>query len=79
MLAFGLGAAAPLLVLGSLSRATLLRWRGRIAAAGRGLKQLMGAALAAIGALILSGLDKRLEAWLVEASPQWLTELTTRF
>jgi hypothetical protein len=30
-------------------------------------------------ALILTGLDKRIEAMLVEASPAWLTELTTRF
>ena len=39
----------------------------------------MGVVLVAIGVLILSGLDKRVEAILVEASPAWLTELTTRF
>ena len=33
----------------------------------------------AIGVLVLTGLDKSVEAALVEASPQWLTELTTRF
>jgi cytochrome c-type biogenesis protein len=29
--------------------------------------------------MILTGFDKRLETILVEASPAWLTELTTRF
>ena len=46
---------------------------------GCGGKTLMGVVLVAIGVLILSGLDKRVEAILVEASPAWLTELTTRF
>jgi len=29
--------------------------------------------------LILSGLDRRLETALVNASPAWLTQLTTRY
>lgn len=32
-----------------------------------------------IAALIVTGADKPLEAWLVEISPTWLTTLTTRF
>jgi cytochrome c biogenesis protein CcdA len=79
MLAFGLGAALPLLLLGLLSREALLRWRGRMLAAGAGGRRLMGGALVAVGALILTGLDKRLEAALVAASPEWLTRLTTSF
>jgi cytochrome c-type biogenesis protein len=79
MTAFGIGAALPLLLLGLLSREALLRWRGRLLEAGRGGKMLLGAVLLAIGILIVSGLDKRLEAALVEASPAWLTELTTRY
>jgi cytochrome c-type biogenesis protein len=79
MLAFGIGAALPLLAIGMMSREALTRWRGRLLAAGSGGKLLMGAVLVATGALILTGLDKRLEALLVEASPAWLTELTTRF
>jgi len=47
--------------------------------AGSGAKILMGAALVAVGLLILSDLDKVVEAALVEASPEWLTVLTTRF
>lgn len=79
MLAFGLGAALPLLGLGLLSRQTLMRWRDRLMATGKGVKQAMGAVVVGVGVLILSGLDKAVETWLVEASPAWLTELTTRF
>ena len=32
-----------------------------------------------IGALVLTGLDKRVETLLVDQSSQWLTDLTTRF
>jgi hypothetical protein len=33
----------------------------------------------ATAALVITGLDKTVETALVEASPQWLTDLTTRF
>jgi len=79
MLAFGIGAALPLLAIGLMSRQTLARWRNRMLAAGKGGKALMGALLVTVGMLILTGLDKRIEAMLVAASPAWLTELTTRF
>ena len=79
MFAFGIGAALPLLAIGMMSREALSRWRTRLLAAGSGGKLLMGIVLVAVGVLILSGLDKRIEAILVAASPQWLTELTTRF
>lgn len=39
----------------------------------------LGASLVLIGALIVSGYDKTLETALVTASPEWLTQLTTRF
>jgi hypothetical protein len=32
-----------------------------------------------IGGLVLLGLDKSIETVLVNASPEWLTNLTTRF
>lgn len=79
MLAFGVGAALPLVALGMISRATLLRWRDRLTSASGYAKHAMGAMLVALGGVILSGYDKRLEAYLVEISPAWLTELTTRF
>jgi cytochrome c-type biogenesis protein len=79
MIAFGIGAAAPLIVLGMLSREALMRWRDRLLHAGKSGKYLLGSLLLLLGVLILSGLDKKLETVLVEASPAWLTQLTTRF
>lgn len=79
MIAFGIGAAAPLIALGMLSREALMRWRDRLLQAGKGGKHLLGALLLFVGMLIVSGLDKRLEAVIVDASPAWLTRLTTRF
>ncbi len=79
MAVFGMGAALPLAVLSTLSRATADRWRGRLLAAGAGGKKILGVALLAVAVLILSGADRSVEAWLVEHSPQWLTQLTTRY
>ena len=79
MLLFGIGAAMPLLVFGALSRDALMRWRGRMLSAGAGLKAALGALLIVGGVLIVTGLDRRVEAALVDASPAWLTEATTRF
>ena len=74
---FGLGAAAPLLLIGSLSRATLTRWRVGMGAAGRFGKLALGSGMVAAGVLAVSGWDRSLEAWLVDLSPAWLTRLTT--
>jgi cytochrome c-type biogenesis protein len=79
MLAFGLGAALPLAALGALSRDALLRWRARLAAGGAGARTAFALLLTAIGLLVLTGLDKRVETLVVDHSPQWLTDLTTRF
>ncbi len=79
MLVFGLGAALPLALLGTLSRAALLRWRDRLAGAGKGTKAALGAILVIVGVAILAGYDRTIESALVQASPDWLTELTTRY
>ena len=79
MAVFGVGAAVPLVLLGLLSRATLMRVRSSLMSAGKLGKGLLGAAFILIGISIVSGADKRIEAALVEASPQWLTDLTTSF
>jgi cytochrome c biogenesis protein CcdA len=79
MLAFGIGAALPLLLLGTLSREALMRWRSRLMEGGKAGKTALGLILVAVGLLVATGLDQRLEAILVEASPDWLTQLTTRF
>jgi cytochrome c-type biogenesis protein len=79
MLLFGLGAALPLALLGLASREALLGWRGRMMRTGKGLRALLGVALMLVGIAILTGLDKRIETALVQAAPDWLVDLTTRF
>jgi cytochrome c-type biogenesis protein len=79
MLAFCLGAGLPLLLFGTTSRQLLLRWRGGMSTAGNSVKQLLGLLLVVIGLLIVTGIDKMVETKLVEVSPQWLTDITTRF
>lgn len=79
MIVFGLGASTPLLLIGSLSRGTLLRLRGSLNKAGQRGKQALGIALLLLGTLILSQADHGLEAWLLDHSPAWLTALTTRY
>ena len=79
MTLFGLGAATPLLVLGTLSRETLMRLRGRMLSGGKIAKIGFGILLILVALAILTGADKQIEAALVNASPLWLTQLTTRF
>lgn len=76
---FGIGAALPILALAYASRSAMAKMRGSMMRAGQAGKMALGAALVAVAAVILLGLDKPVEAWLVERSPAWLTELTTRF
>jgi len=79
MLAFGIGAAAPLAAIGLASRQALARLRGALADGGKRAKGALGVVLAALGLLIVTGFDRRVETAFVDASPRWLTELTTRF
>ena len=79
MLMFGLGAGVPLVLLGLLSREVLMRTRSRLTSTGQRGKIFLGAVLAVLGVLTVTGFDKTIETALVEASPAWLTELTTRF
>ncbi len=79
MLLFGLGAALPLVLIGMLSRQVIMRQRGRMLAAGVALKSALGIFLLVGSIAVLSGFDKTVEAALVEASPEWLTRLTTRY
>lgn len=79
MAVFGIGAALPLILLGLLSRATMMNVRSRLMSAGKLGKGVLGAAFIVIGVAIVSGTDKKIEAALVDASPPWLTELTTAF
>lgn len=78
MLLFGLGTGLALAALGLLSRAAMMSWRDRLMGAGRSGKLLLGAGLMLVGLGILTGAERSLEAWLVDVSPLWLTQLTTQ-
>jgi hypothetical protein len=69
MVAFGIGGAVPLIAIGLLSREALSRWRGRLTEADKGGKVLLGGVLVAIGLLVATGLDERLETFLVDTRP----------
>ncbi len=70
---FGIGAALPLLLIGALSRERVVRLRGSLLSAGQNVKALLGVLLLVTGGLVILGLDKSLETWLVTHSPEWLT------
>lgn len=79
MTAFGIGAALPLLLIGTLSKAAVQRMRGQLMTIGQRGKTLFGVLILVTGLLVVSGFDKRVETVLVELSPLWLTDLTTRY
>jgi cytochrome c-type biogenesis protein len=79
MAIFGLGAGSPLVLLGSLSRSTVMRMRGKMLSAGAAGKYVLGSVFVLIGLAIISGLDKAFETWILALSPDWLTQLTTRY
>jgi cytochrome c-type biogenesis protein len=79
MFAFGVGTTLPMLMVAVISRTALLRWRQRMLSAGHFGKVAMGVSAIAVGAMILTGVDRRVETTLVSASPAWLTDLTTQF
>lgn len=75
MLAYGVGTGAVLLAAGLASQRVLGRWRpALIRGASRGGRAL-GVMLLLLGALVLSGLDKRLEALAVSVVPDWVLTL----
>jgi len=79
MVAFGLGIAAVLLVLAFAARSVVNRWRGTLMAAGGGGKKLLGGILVVIGVMILTGLDRRLEATILDFQPDWVIEWSSKF
>jgi cytochrome c biogenesis protein CcdA len=78
MALFGLGAGLPLVALGAISRQAIVRYRGRLLAAGRHGKKLLGGMMLILGVFILTGADKRVESWILDVAPAWLTQLGTR-
>jgi cytochrome c-type biogenesis protein len=77
MAVFGFGASVPLIALGAMSRAALTRLRGALSSLGRLTRIALGALFVALGALVLTGLDRSVETAVLAASPMWLTTFTT--
>ena len=79
MFAFGVGAATILLALAYGSRAAIMGRRNRLMSAASWLKPAAGGIFVLLGFAIILGGDKVLEAALVDWSPDWLIDLTTRY
>ena len=79
MLAFGLGIAAVLLLLAFATRGFLARWRGRLMSAGNRGKAILGGLILLIGVMILTGLDRKVEAAVLDILPDRVTEWSTMF
>ncbi len=76
---FSLGAALPVVILGYLSRSAMMSVRGKLLQAGRAGKVALASPMLIIAIATFSGRDRQPETWLVNHSPAWLTNLTTRF
>jgi cytochrome c biogenesis protein CcdA len=79
MALFGIGAALPLVIIGTLSREALMRWRGRMSVAGHAGKAVLGIFLVIAGIAIMSGIDRRAQTVLARLEPNWMHELATKF
>jgi cytochrome c-type biogenesis protein len=79
MATFSIAAVIPLTAAGLASRAAFGHQRERMARVGQIGRHVVGWSLLLIGALIVGGWDKQLEAWLLSMAPEWLLALTTRF
>lgn len=75
MLVFGIGTASVLLTAGLLSARALSRWNHTLVSSGEIGKQLLGWILLLLGILVLTGIDKLLEAWALQVLPGWVTGL----
>lgn len=78
-LIFGLGVAVSILLFAYGSRKALGDRRKMLSGLAKWGKPLFGVALIVVGALVMSGFDKLIEASLIEIMPLWLIEFTTRF
>jgi thiol:disulfide interchange protein len=67
---------SPLLILGALPDRFLGRARGWMGKVGWGAGPILGGGLVLVGSLVVTGIDKRIETWLVDAAPDWLTRLS---
>ena len=79
MAVFSIAAVVPLTAAGLASRRLFALNRAGLQRVGEIGRRVMGWSLLLVGGLVLLGLDKRLEVWLLDLAPEWLLMLTTRF
>jgi cytochrome c biogenesis protein CcdA len=77
MATFSLGAVTPILALAYGSRQAVFVRRDWLTRFSRIGKPLMGSTLVGIGVFVLSGLDRRVEAFFTSVMPDWLVTATT--
>lgn len=75
MFVFGLGTASALLVAAYVSGRLLDRWRGDIMTSADRGKKLLGGLLLILGIMVLTGMDKVLEAFALGILPDWVLSL----
>lgn len=78
-LVFGVGVATSMLAFAYLSRRTLAERRTVAIGLARFGKPAFGVILLLVGALIITGFDRAIEAWALGVIPDWLVRFTTRF
>ena len=78
MTSFGLGASMPMLALAYGAQSLLARHRSRLLGAGSAAKTGMGLVLVLVGLAVLAGVDKKIEALLLQAMPSGWIDLITR-
>ena len=76
---FGLGAALPILLIAYGSASLTARLKRVSLGSADLVKKIAGVFILFFGLAIVSGFDKQIEAFLVRVSPDFLTDLTTRF
>jgi cytochrome c biogenesis protein CcdA len=79
MLLFGIGSTIPLVFIAYGSRKLFLTNRGRLLSFGRYAKPTMGLILVLVGFSILFGLDKTVEAGLLNTLPDSWVDLISRY
>lgn len=75
MFSFGLGTASLLLVAGYASGKLLTRLKPGIMENGPKVKQALGILLLILGLMVVTGVDKQLEAWAIQILPDWAATL----
>jgi cytochrome c biogenesis protein CcdA len=79
MLLFGTGASVPLLFAAYAGQRVFGKYRNALMARAAVGKKLLAGVLLVVGVAVLAGLDKRLEAAVLDLLPNWWVEITTRF